>query len=313
MMMMKKRKKKKKKTRMSKAIEDLTEDEKLSIFKNYQERQQRNKKKWIENSDPIYESGIKKCNSKLTALINNERNSRIRYLSGSFRVKDDEGKEKVYTGLHRFLHRNYYPNTNERYPDKQRKSYKYFPTNVKRSCETYGEDHGILVHSQIEMFLHNNFTLESEPDYIDPCTLRIIRILYKRNWLPICSELAIFDETLKVATSIDLLVFDVEEQKLYLIELKTGYECENYGPLQKDEGLENPILKNVKNCPYNRHALQVLYMKMIVQRKYNVKIDDSFIILTRSKHRDAQVIPVPHWGRDGVILRSMYESHEKSS
>ncbi len=281
------------------------ESKNISLFKYRQEQQRKRKRKW--NSDFVLNKKIQKSNGKLSKLINNERNGRITHYNRSFKIiAHDSNDKKIYPGLHSFIKMRYFPDTNEQFPDKNRKCIKYFPSKIKRSCELYGKDHGLLVHSQIELFIENNFILLNAPNYIDKCTERILNVFEEMNWLPICSEFMIFDEDLKVATSIDVLVFDTKNQKLILIELKTGYECENYGPLPNDEYFHGKVMKCVKNCPYNRHAIQVLYMKLILEKKYDTVIDDCFIILTRSKHRDTQLIPLPDWTKDKKFVESIY-------
>ncbi len=261
--------------------------------------------------------GVVYCNRQLQTLLNSTRNSRIRIhnegqWNQAYKVVPDPTQptsERVYPGLHNFMKSRFYPDQNMRFPDKNRKPQKWKPSSQKRTCQLYGKEHGSLVHNQMELFTQQMITSDTRPcrePYVDPCTIRILNVFEQKKWLPICSEVPIFDESLKVATSIDLIALDTVNEQVILIELKTNYESESYYPLESDACMPKP-LSMFKNCPLTRHMLQLALMKLILAKKYSVEVDRSFIVQSRSKSCDVKLMDLSGWENRSGLLEQLYE------
>jgi hypothetical protein len=100
---------------------------------------------------------------------------------------------------------------------------------VKSTCKLNGAAHGTKVHKQI--FKITNGIAKGKKIRpllrgLDPCTKRIVKVLIDKQWIPISSELMIYDENWRVATAIDLIVLSLSDNKIIAIETKTGYEDE---------------------------------------------------------------------------------------
>ena len=274
------------------------------------------------------------CDEKIAKKLNEGRNKIVRLASHprNAKIKTDgkkgtlnfkfmvnfgpKSRDYTYKGLTKVLKRVFYPRTEDD-PRKKSKSEKArsksnkFYKNVnkmKRTCESYGKDHGTLVHSEIECFtdcMLNGKSFRSECPDPDPCTLRIICILNRKGWYPILGEHMIWDEDLRVATAIDMICIDSTTGDTVMIELKTGYEGESYNAVPKDPKLPRPI-DDISNCPRNRHMLQLMTMDMILRKKYHIAIDKFYIIRTLSKQRQTEKIPMNAWCKKKYYRENVY-------
>ncbi len=289
---------------------DTADEDRKILWNSYVTSCLKLKRSWNRRS--ARNPGIRWCNQRIKRLFDSARNKRVRICNRGkwnqyYQVKNKQ-RHSTYPGLHNFMKSRFYPDTSSRFPDKNRKEQKWRPSTQKRTCKLYGKEHGSLVHKQIEYFtqrVRKNDSSACKLKYIDPCTIRILNVFEQKGWLPISSEFTIFDESLKVATSIDLLVLDTNNNQLILVELKTNYECESYFPLEQDEPLPAP-LGMFKNCPLSRHMLQLAFMKLILEKKYDVVVDRSFIVLSRSKCKDVKLYDLSGWEKRANLLDTLY-------
>ena len=262
-----------------------------------------------------------KKTQKVKDIMTHPRNPSVSLRGRAFRV-GPEGSSILYTGLTHRLHDMFWPNTNEDHhflwpfqnegPKRQpliNKSH-YIPSKgLKSECKTNGSHHGTKVHSQIKKFVDRlttskNLRISSS---LDPCTLRILRLFLQKRWIPFASELAIYDEPSKIATAIDVLVFDMIKHELVIIELKTGYEGEEYGPLEEDERMDRI---NVKNCPKSRHELQLLWMILILKKNYDISVDNAFILRVCPKQKIAMLLSLEKWTMNETFQKKFTASLE---
>jgi hypothetical protein len=265
------------------------------------------------------------CANKIGKLVNHKRNAYISlinvgiYGDKAFSIKDPKtGKQTLYPGLTKKLKRVFYPEIEENPMKKnkqnsaQRKHAYYKASKQERSCPKYGKDHGKQVHQELELYTNMLSCGKKIKDFTksvpipDPCTIRIITMCARKGWYPLVAEQMIWDEDMRVATAIDMIVTDVTTGKLILLELKTGYEGEEYGPHPSDGKFPEP-LNDITNCPMFRHMLQVTSMLSILYRKYKVTIDDAYIVRAMSKERRVECISMPKWCRIKSYRDNVYD------
>lgn len=250
---------------------------------------------------------------QLNQLLFNERNSLVSLRGRSFRV-GEPGSSVQYTGLTHKLHDMFWEDTEEdptknknKRPPKYKKEHYVPSSGLKSECKTNGSRHGKKVHSQIDKVVKK--LREGKPlklsSSTDPCTIRVLNVFISKRWLPVASELAIYDEESKVATAIDVVVFDIVKKELIIIELKTGYENEEYGDLEEDDRMD---LINVKNSPRNRHMLQLLWMCLILKKKYGIHVDDAYILRVLPKQKLCALIAMDSWARNSDFQDSFLKS-----
>jgi hypothetical protein len=96
-------------------------------------------------------------------------------------------------------------------------------------------------------------------------TVAVIRALNALQLEPVAGEVAIFDESIPFATSIDMVCASALGGKLVLVELKTGYE----GYFSEGSGyMAKQPLTRYKNSPLNQAMLQCLMAAIVLERKY---------------------------------------------
>jgi hypothetical protein len=234
-------------------------------------------------------------------LLNHENNSRIMHTGSEFRVRNvDDNNTKRQKGLLSVLRKRYWPFFDEGSMIKEGKKRKNNNNNlpgyhkIKRTCLTYGKDHGIIVHREIEECVKKIISSgEIEiSNHIDPCTQRIISFLCMKLWIPVASEFYIWDKKNNIGTSVDLLIYDLKGNgKLSIIELKTGYENEEYDSLEEDEYLISE-LNFLRNCPQNRHLIQLLFNMVILEKNYNIHNLEGYVVKVCSKRRGIEVFSI---------------------
>ena len=266
---------------------------------------------------------------KVDTLLLHEKNQRVKELPNSTRAMFSVVlpiKEKTVTmpGLTVKLKEIFYPYTEDnpwlksKDNKKKRKIHRnYRPSKTSSLCVTHGCKHGTLVHNQIEKFT-NIMTLDSLPKDIhfqkliswfsdtDTCVIRILLRCFEESWLPICSEFKIWDEKIWTQTSVDLIVFDVLKLKLNIIEMKTGYEDEEYGPHPNDDPLPPPF-NDIKNCPKNRHMLQLGAMRIMLKKAYGITPDGCYLMRALPKTKGTSLISIAPWVKEKMNADSLYQ------
>lgn len=287
------------------------------------------------NGDVQGSAAWRRCAAKLARLMNHARNAHVT-LNGNdgFTVTEPRReKSRRYTGLTKRLKARWWPDTNEnprargkadRTPSRSgavsrsgiaSRSAFVVPTPASvRTCATSGAEHGSLVHDQLHRAVGYMRTLgakEGTSKFMrscrtpDPCVLRVLDVLAAKGWTPVASEFKIWNEDWRVATAIDLLCVDVVRGLLILIELKNGFEGEEYGVHAVDKPLSAP-LESLRDCPMHRHQLQLLCMRLMLSERYGVEVDHACIILTRSKACDTLLIDEDPWCKDEANRRAVY-------
>ncbi len=273
-----------------------------------------------------FQEKITKGRKKIMRLVNHKRNDQIKLVTvgykKAFTINFGNNKDYLYPGLTKRLHQTFYPELEED-PTKKRKdtpegertkvqSPFYQPSKLPRTCKLFGKDHGTQVHGELEKFTNYIINGQGKDKFFsdvsdpDPCTLRVLSYLESKKWIPILSEHKIWDEDLRLATSVDMIALDMRTGKVIMIELKTGYEGEIYGPTENDPKFPAP-LETITNCPLNRHMLQLLSMDLILKKKYGISLDELCIIRSLSKQKSVQKISPPGWTRTKVYRENVYE------
>lgn len=265
-----------------------------------------------------------KCVNKFKRLLANPRLGMVSLECvgdrKAFRVKNspnDQSSGKTYSGLTRRLEKVFYPTAAAESPAeaKRRRSKGGAPNLLKRaksSCPSLGKEHGILVHKQIEEFTNTiagNLTIEHfkvrNPDQ-DPCFKRFVSLCARKGWVPVASELAVYDEDIGVATSVDVLALDTNTAEMVLIEVKTSYEATCFDSHPSDPRMEEP-LGQLRDCPLQRAVLQALVTCLIVEKKYHVVPDRCFVVRICPKQGLLELYS-PSWSMDRETRSRVYHA-----
>ena len=158
---------------------------------------------------------------------------------------------------------------------------------VANHCKGRGHLHGCRVHHQLRRIAQlalnykdwpgfSKTVVESESAHrgIDHCVQLIVAWLVKKGWAIVLPEFKIWDERLGVATAIDAVCYDMHQGQCVLVELKTGYNNAAYvWPVRKGVQCCPSPLRALSDCPFHRHAAQLLVSRAILRQCYGLPGD----------------------------------------
>lgn len=223
-------------------------------------------------------------------LLDNERNKRICHRGRAFYYTDEDDIYYCPKGLLPTLSHIYWPDFDAKEITKKQKTYtkpgrkrgrkglqennkKGFPTSQKekKRGRFYGIIKGSEVHEEIQDFidLDKKSFLKKHP-VIHDFTRRILLFISERNWIPFISEFMVFDEDIRVATSIDLVCLDIATGKVIFLEFKTGYE----GYFDRFTGYMRKSLSKLTNSPFNQAHVQLITSVLITMKSHRISVDE---------------------------------------
>ena len=134
-------------------------------------------------------------------------------------------------------------------------------------------NYGTEVHKEIEDYIK----LKKTP--------KLDRAIAGVNWLnkyiqksdyDIFSEVIVYCKELKIAGTVDLLVFDKISKKYSILDWKTSKEIktDSYKMKTGNKAETNDLL----DCKFNHYALQLSLYRYLLEKKYNIMLDDQLII-----------------------------------
>lgn len=245
-------------------------------------------------------------------LYHHERNKRIINTSGAYYYLDKQNKYQVLSGLRPRLNLVFWPNSNYYQMMKRSKSHiteKKKKANrecarikkragekekKKKKNENRGQFGGLIcgnqVHTQMKDFVmldKRNF--KKKYKILHPYCTKIMDALISRLKLKVfLSEADVYDESLGIGTSIDMICLD-KEGILEIIELKTGYktyyDCED-GKMQRS-------LSAMRNTVQNQSVIQVLVGAVILHRAFGIPLSQMRLKVIRVDDESLDIISVP--------------------
>lgn len=141
-------------------------------------------------------------------------------------------------------------------------------------------DRGTIVHKQIEDYINSNFIIsELEFNNLDPKTQQGINFIKKKclkKTNKLFSEVMIYSEELKLAGTIDLIVYNEEKNHISLIDWKTNKRI-NKSSFNNQKGTKFP-LNNMDDCNFTHYNLQLSMYQYILEKYYNVNVNGLFLV-----------------------------------
>ena len=111
----------------------------------------------------------------------------------------------------------------------------------------------------------------------------------------IATELIIYDEQLKIAGTIDCILYEKQKKEFYIVDWKTNKEIKRENKYEK---LFSPF-QDLDNCNYNKYAIQTSIYRSLLQKNFDITISDSFIIhfppqkeIQQQNQKQGQYIPI---------------------
>jgi len=162
-------------------------------------------------------------------------------------------------------------------------SLKYKGMSVEQLINSWHKrrDRGTTVHKQIEDFINSKFRIsESEINKLDLKSIQGINFIKKKclketNYL--ASEVIIYSEELKLAGTIDLVIYNKEENHISLIDWKTNKKINKRSFNNNQKGIKHP-LNNMDDCNFNHYNLQLSMYQYILESYYDVNVKGLFLV-----------------------------------
>lgn len=237
------------------------------------------------------------------ALVTNPLNERVHHTNGAyFYVDPKSDKHIILTGLLPSLKQCFWPNADIRktltttpkkttYMKNKKNEKKTYnngreTTSVKKDSAAmnkgkgmfFGSIRGTQIHEQLAdlVFLdRKNFLKKHQGLY--PWSKRIIDFITgEMKWIPFVSEHHVYDEFLRIGTSIDMICIDPQSGRLVLLEFKTGYRSSGKTYFENYDGFMENSLHEMKNSPLNFATIQLVFSIIILmkQQQYRQNVSD---------------------------------------
>jgi hypothetical protein len=247
-------------------------------------------------------------------IILNPRNLNIQHIGDHiFQVNQNN-----WSGLKPILKKAIWPDTSDNpftqdKDEHNRRKTKRINKESTNKCSSSGVDHGTHVHRQMEKIINAIVDKKTyEQIYmslgdVDPCTLKIWNYFRENKMMLVKSEYNIYSDdivkkdaktgkTYGIASSIDILFIDTNTWELGIAEIKNDNSDETYGARDDDPYFEFPF-NDLKNCPQNRHQLQLMYQYYILKRDHGIEATKS-CVLRVSKYLDKPIAyPLIGWAK----------------
>ena len=132
---------------------------------------------------------------------------------------------------------------------------------------------GTAVHKEIEDYINNKNT-----PTIDKAIAGInwLNKYLKKSDFDIFSEVIIYCENLKIAGTIDLLVYDKLNKIYNILDWKTSKSVSSESYKMK-KGIK-PETSDLLDSKFNHYALQLSLYRYLLEKNYDITIDDQIIV-----------------------------------
>lgn len=196
------------------------------------------------------------------------------------------------------------------YLDDNEKKFRKNPFTAK----IMGLEKGERIHDQIKkvtQFGLKGFLELQGPDQCEKC----VKFLFEKmdndwSWIPLCSEFIVYDMYHRLATAIDLLVYDKQEKVITLVEIKTGYE----GFFEKGTSSMKCGLGWV-NSPLNQSKVQLIATSILFERLFPYLKDMQLYVVHIPHERSLPTrynVTVDEVKRNsGIIAKRMFSEIDK--
>lgn len=160
---------------------------------------------------------------------------------------------------------------------------KYKGMSVEQLIHSWNKrrDRGTIVHKQIEDFINSDFKIrDNEITNLDLKAIQGINFIKQKciketNLL--ASEVIIYSEDLKLAGTIDLMIFNKEKNHISIVDWKTNKKINKKSFNSTQKGIKFP-LNNMDDCNFNHYNLQLSMYQYILESYYNVTVNGLFLV-----------------------------------
>ena len=188
-----------------------------------------------------------------------------------------------FTSVTEFINNFFEPFNEIKIATKLSKMHKYQHLSVAEILKDWEKrrDRGTIVHKEIEDYLKNkNEGLELDLKSIQGIDFLKNKCINNNNLL--FPEVKIYSKKLKIAGTIDLMIYNKQTNRIYLIDWKTNAQIKTKG---YKKGIVFPA-NQIDDCSFNRYNLQLSIYQYIIENFYNAQVDGLYIIHLKDSSHD---------------------------
>ena len=137
----------------------------------------------------------------------------------------------------------------------------------------HSADYGTIVHEELEEYIINGTSVKEKKSLQGIEWLK--KYMMKSNY-DIYSECVIYSKELKLAGTIDLLLYDKNSDSYSILDWKTSKRI-NSKAFKNKKG-NHPVTSNMDDCNFNHYALQLSLYRYLLETFYGLKISEHMII-----------------------------------
>lgn len=223
-------------------------------------------------------------------LLTHVRNERIVNTSGGYYHLDQQGKYRILSGLLPRLRATYWPHSSYIQLMKRTKKESIHKAEPGGQGRFGGLIRGSRVHKQLQDFirLDREHFLKCHKR-LHAYTARLLNAIVNNLKLqPFLPEFDLYDEELHIGTSVDHIGLD-QEGHLALLEFKTGYKNCYTG----NDGFMQGSLRLMPCTPQNQATLQLVASALILNRRYQIPLEEMRLYVMRCDDTVVEMNPVP--------------------
>ena len=133
-------------------------------------------------------------------------------------------------------------------------------------------DYGTKVHNEIELYLNEN----SKPEAIESfAAIKWLEQFDTNPDLKIYPEVIVYSKELKIAGSIDILLYNQSTKNYEIIDWKTSKSIDktSYGGKMGT----HPITSHLMDCKYVHYSIQLSFYRYLLEEYYGLRIKNQLI------------------------------------
>ena len=133
--------------------------------------------------------------------------------------------------------------------------------------------YGTAVHKEIEDYIK----IKKNPE-INRAKAGInwLNKYLKKSDFEVFSEVIVYCKELKIAGTVDLVIYDKSKKKYSILDWKTSKEIKTDSYKMKTGN--KPETKDLLDCKFNHYALQLSLYRYLLEKNYNLVLDDQLIV-----------------------------------
>ena len=137
----------------------------------------------------------------------------------------------------------------------------------------YSADYGTIVHEELEDYIINGTEVKEKKSIQGIDWLK--KYMMKSNY-DVYSECVVYSKELKLAGTIDLLLYDKNSDSYNILDWKTSKRIDSKA--FKNKKGNHSVTSNMDDCNFNHYALQISLYRYILEEFYGLKISEHMIV-----------------------------------